>query len=200
MVIILPAGGPGWTDIVTAAATGALALLTFLTAVFAGFALKAQSRQLRIEQGERKREAKERREAQAVQVYVWQKVDPAAQPVAGSAGGKVVQATLVNSSKQPVYEVKIGWMTDGVLRDITFREEPLKPDEEQSAIAGVAWDDDPMAIAFFRDRAGLSWSTYADGRLAQVVGNSEPTIGFWRKLIRCLRSSDPNRGGEQITA
>jgi hypothetical protein len=62
--------------------------------------------------------------------------------VAGSAAGRVVQATLVNSSKQPVYEVKIGWMTEGVLRDITFREGSLKPAEEQSVIAGVALLED----------------------------------------------------------
>jgi hypothetical protein len=107
-------------------------------------------------------------------VYVWQKVDTAAQPVAGATSGKTVRATLVNSSNQPVYDVKIEWMVDGVLRYPSFREEPLKPDEEHPATADADWDIDPMAIAFFRDRAGALWRTYADGRLKPNEDSATP--------------------------
>jgi hypothetical protein len=71
-MVILLGGGPSWADIVTAVGTALLALFAIATTGFAAAAFGAQSSQLRSEQGERLREAEERRRAQAVQVYVWQ--------------------------------------------------------------------------------------------------------------------------------
>jgi hypothetical protein len=68
--------------------------------------------------------------------------------------------------------VTIRWLTGGVLRGAAVREEPLKPREVQTAVAtSDAFPDldGVVAVAFFRDRAGLTWETYADGRLEERV-------------------------------
>lgn len=195
------------TDILTAWATLALAILAFVTAILAGLAfwkqrqetrdqaamLKIQSEQLAEDRkvnaeqirvlalqaeelknvgGDREREAEERCKAQAVQVYVWQKVMQGAAQARGLTSGKTLKATLVNSSMQPVYNVTMQWMINGVLRDLTVREEPLKPEEEHSATVVVDSAVDPMAMAFFRDRAGVYWRTHADGRLEDATENT----------------------------
>jgi hypothetical protein len=166
---ILLGGGPSWADIVTAVGTALLALFAIATTGFAAAAFRAQSSQLRSEQRERLREAGERRRAQAVQVYVWQ--TPPTTPLQRGGGPETSRtASLVNSSQQPVYDVTIRWMTGGVLRGAAVREEPLKPGEVQTAVTTsdtVTDLDGVVAVAFFRDRAGLRWRTYADGRLEE---------------------------------
>jgi hypothetical protein len=166
---ILLGGGPNWADIVTAVGTAVLAVFAIVTAGFAAAAFWAQSSQLKSEQDERRREAGERRRAQAVQVYVWQ-TPPT--PLNRGVGSPEASRTayLVNSSLQPVYDVTMRWLTGEILRGLTAREAPLMPGDQQTSVTtsdDAADLDGVIAVAFFRDRAGLTWQTYADGRLEE---------------------------------
>jgi hypothetical protein len=160
-----------YTEQVTAVTNVVLALFAIVTGVFAWLAWRGQKRQLGDLYGEREREGEERRRAQAVQVYVWQ--TPPTTPLQRGGGPETSRtASLVNSSRQPVYDVTIRWMTGGVLRGAAVREEPLKPEEVQTAVitSDTVTDlDGVVAVAFFRDRAGLWWRTYSDGRLEEHV-------------------------------
>jgi hypothetical protein len=157
-----------------AVATVVLAVFAIATAIVAGRAFRAQSRQLAVELGERSREAEERRRAQAVQVYVWQ-TPPKTTHALGSPASSTVEAVLVNSSQQPIFGVKTRFMrvNSGVFwGGITIREAPLLPSEQDHAGASIPVGqvvDDLVAVAFFRDRAGIEWATYADGRLNEIA-------------------------------
>jgi hypothetical protein len=130
--------------------------------------LGLQAKELGQVAADRDREAEERRRAQAEQVYIWQ-APPTEHNAIGQPPEKTVQATLVNNSQLPVFNVRTRWMIGGTFwAGMTRRAAPLMPEEVDTAVAVVPAEvdlDDLIAIAFFRDRAGRPWRTYADGRL-----------------------------------
>lgn len=122
----------------TATTTLVLAIFAGLAALFAGLALRKQSRQLTDERGvnkkqvevltlqsaelkelaaDRAREAAERRSAQARQVLMWEErheQDPRvtqAQRNSGVDAPYTVQVFLENGSSQPIYDVTFRWHT-----------------------------------------------------------------------------------------
>jgi hypothetical protein len=92
--------GPAW---ITAAATVVLAAGAIITAYYASKAFREQSeelgllrKQVRDQQGEREREAAERRGAQAVKVFV---------VLGGMAPDVADEIRICNSSDQPIYDL-----------------------------------------------------------------------------------------------
>jgi len=153
-----------FTEQLTAVTSLVLAVFAIVAAIVAGRALRAQNRQLGIELAERRREAEDRRREQAVQVYVWQ-TPPTIRHSIDAPSEKSIQAILVNSSPLPIFAVKIGFtrMTSQVpWGGLSVREAPLMPGDHESELAYWPTDldlDDLVAVAFFRDRAGVSWVT-----------------------------------------
>jgi hypothetical protein len=168
-----------FTEQLTALTSAVLAFFAIGTIIFAAFTWSTQSSQLADQLKERTREAEERRRAQAVQVYLWQ-TPPTVRHAVGMAAETSRTATLVNSSQQPVHDVKILWMASGVSwGGIRIREAPLMPGEEESATTPLPDDDSDnlVAVAFFRDRAGVTWRTHADGTLDPHVPDNAQLPG-----------------------
>jgi hypothetical protein len=157
----------------TAVATLALAVLALVTAALAFLAWQKQSREVKDQadmlklqaeeftqlSADRQREAGERRRAQAVQLYMWMTID---------SKDKVI-AHVRNTSQQPVYDVRLWGMpeTGGIKRT-----QPLMPDDEWSVRLAMPAPD-ALLLAWkgaftFRDRAGIRWQTWADGRLEEL--------------------------------
>jgi hypothetical protein len=162
----------------TAAVNVVLAVGAIVTAVFALLAWQGQRRQLQgqdtqllAEAEERKREAEERRKAQAAQVYIWQ-TPPRESYRLGVAAEFSVAAHIRNTSKQPVYDLRLAWLAGGTQHGIgTLRVAPLLPDEEDTSLAAAPLGFEPdalIAIAVFRDRAGRWWRTRSDGILEET--------------------------------
>jgi hypothetical protein len=107
----------------TAVATLALAILAFFTAIFALGAFWAQYRQLKDQFLERKREAGERRSAQAVQVYMWRDTTDTQNELA---------VHIRNTSQQPIYNVQLLNMPDRTRRS----QGPVEP-RPPGATAGL---------------------------------------------------------------
>jgi hypothetical protein len=93
----------------TAAATLALAILAFFAALLAAGAFWAQYRQLKEGFLERKREAQERRRAQALHVYLEESV---ISPTSDSDQYKV-WSQVYNTSLQLVYDLRYIWQLNG---------------------------------------------------------------------------------------
>ena len=134
----LPPMSEIFTEQVTAVGNIVLAAFAIITAVVAGLAWRAQGRQLKGEIAERRREAEERRRAQAVQVYIWQ--EP---PTVTSAVDKPPEATITarvrNTSQQPVYGLEMNWHRWGKddFGTRSVRVTPLMPGEEDIAVRAV---------------------------------------------------------------
>ena len=96
------------TEQITAVTNVVLAAFAIITAVVAGLAWRAQSRQLRGELAERKREEDERRREQAVQVYVWVEPPKVTRSV-NKPPETTVMAHVCNTSPQPVYGLETAW-------------------------------------------------------------------------------------------
>lgn len=150
----------------TAVATLALAVLALATAVLALLAWRKQSREvsdqaemlrlqadaLRQVSADREREARERRRAQAVQVYMWDTHD-----------NVELVYHIRNTSQRPVYDFRLEWLDaepDGTGVRHQLREDPLMPGEEHTCSWLLA--DIPPRIstihAIFRDSAGNWWA------------------------------------------
>jgi hypothetical protein len=127
--------------------------------------LELQAADLREAVKERKREAEERRRAQAERVYVWRD-SPTFQP-----GEVRVAAHVRNTSHQPVFGVQVTlWGKGKTLLHQVTRGAPLLPGQEDDLDAKVPASTDfghVMAAAVFRDRSGRQWCAYADGKLEE---------------------------------
>jgi hypothetical protein len=186
---------------VTAVATAVLAVFAIVTAVFAFLAFRKQStevttlqrqfddqrkvndlqaRELQESLAERRREAEERRRAQAARVYVIinvfprNKAHPGNEYVAGrSARQPAIGVIVHNASDRPVYDVRIHYLT---LPDCVQAgtEDSLGTLGPQDRTAPVQRDvpngpvEQFIAIAYFRDAAGLRWTVTPNGLLASV--------------------------------
>lgn len=127
--------------------------------------LRLQAEEFRQLSADRQREAQERRRAQAMQVYMWQ-MGPVTKD--GVIDGRVehVAAYVRNTSEQPVLNLRITWLSahgEAVIH--TVRVAPLMPgetEESQGLPGGLA------VTAIFRDRAGLWWRAYPEGKLEEI--------------------------------
>ena len=180
----------------TAAATLALAALALATAILALLAWRKQSREvhdqaemLRLQakelkqvSAERDREARERRQAQAALVYMWE--SPAQAEVDGKeTPAMTLEAYVRNTSPQPIYDVEFEWrIFTSDLRTLDLREisdetyeGPLMPGAQFAARVpvdpGLLTDpEDATATVTFRDRAGVWWRAQPNGRLEELPG------------------------------
>ena len=144
----------------TAVATIVLAAFAILTAVFAILAFRKQSAEVGMLQEDRKREAEERRQAQAAQVFTW----VGERPVHASDPPQAA-AFVRNTSRQPVYNISMGWGDTGQQRWPV-----LLPDGEHvfpGAGSSVADGTFPIWIEF-RDAAGARWLATSRGELTVV--------------------------------
>jgi hypothetical protein len=133
--------------------------------------LSLQADELRESLDERKREAAERRQAQASKVFVWQ------DHVKSGPMGETVTAHVKNTSDQPVYELQFSWHVGDLPPTRHQRQRPLIPGEEVTNDAAVpdGFDPDEFGVAaIFRDRAGIWWRTRPNGRLEELPPGGEP--------------------------
>lgn len=151
---------------ITAVATAVLAALAMVTALFAFFAFRGQSRevgllrqQVKDQQDERTREAAGRRRAQAVQVFI-------------AAGGPTPDLSdeihIHNTSEQPVYDLTASRAGDTELQRLPF----LMPGAEYQFFAEIQDATGIMPVVWldFRDAAGVHWRTTSRGELTERPG------------------------------
>jgi hypothetical protein len=146
---------------ITAVATSVLAFFAIVTAVFAILAFRKQSAEVGMLQEDWQREARERRRAQAAQVFTW----IGERPVRDGEAPRPA-ACVRNTSRQPVYDISVGWGSSGVG---TWR--VLLPDEENAipgAGSSVADGTVPILIEF-RDAAGVRWRATSHGELTDLT-------------------------------
>jgi hypothetical protein len=145
---------------ITAVATAVLALFAIVTAWYARRAFLKQSAEVTMLQQDRQREAGERRRAQAAQVFTCVGERPV------HAGDPPQAAAFVrNTSRQPVYNISMGWGVTGQQRWPV-----LLPDGEHVIPgAGSSVGDGTVPIWIeFRDAAGVRWRATNRGELTDV--------------------------------
>ena len=139
----------------TAVATVALAVLALTAAVVAGLALRKQSRELAILAAENKRQAAERRRAQASSVFI-------GLPIRGI---RMVQPSAQNGSSFPVHDAQFWYYgPDGLSgpEDLgMIMPGPVGINGRQMRYEEAV----ERAILTFRDAEGLRWIRRADGTL-----------------------------------
>jgi hypothetical protein len=109
-----------------------------------------------------RRDAEERRRAQAAQVFTWVATNTSANDVSSSDSGVIVHVS--NSSQQPVYDVVVTLPTRiESLRlllpkeQFTFRDDGSTPTGSHCSVQLT-----------FRDAAGLRWRTSSEGGLNEL--------------------------------
>jgi hypothetical protein len=166
---------PAWGDIptwLTAAFTALLAVFAIVTAWYAREAFRQQSVEVRDLLQERRREAEERRRAQASMVFVSYKHSdrqPMGQPQQGRA-----TMYVKNTSEQPIYELRFAW--PGFHEELTIREQPLMPGEQDGDFRPVAPGpgNPPACAAIFRDRDEIWWRADSGGKLVDLGKHEAP--------------------------
>lgn len=130
-----------------------------------------------------KREADERRRAQASRVFIHEErldADPRVSQASLAARGErpqpVVIAYVMNTSQQPVYNVLISWRLghESVGKHHMM---PLMPGADDKDIMVVPPDADPAtfgAVVFFRDAARVTWRTRPGGEPEEIPAGQEP--------------------------
>jgi hypothetical protein len=170
---------PAWGDVPTWGLFGG----AVVTSVFAILAFRKQSKevgllqdQVETERTEREREADERRRAQAARVYVtelFSRGRPAIPDSTVPASSPSVTVTVHNTSGQPIYDLRIHWVTWDPVRQagLEGRLGTLGPGEK----VGTPRDLPPDAsigqcttVAYFRDAAGARWTLAPTGQLEPV--------------------------------
>jgi hypothetical protein len=141
--------------------------------------LNLQAAELSESLADRKREADERRRAQAYCVYAW--LEGATSYEMGKGPADVVTIYVRNTSEQPIYKMRFSWRKNTssgtVLVGQTIRGKPLMPNEEDYDMAPVPDGVAPKsfgAVVIFRDRAGLWWRARPDGTLDELRPGEEP--------------------------
>ena len=166
-----------------------------------------QAQELRESLDERKREAEERRRAQASRVFIHEerldadpRVSQAERAVRRGQLQPVVVAYVMNTSQQPVYNVLISWHL-GTDPKGQYPLMPLMPGAEDKDTRPVPPDAKPEmfgAVAFFRDASGVTWRTRPDGQLDEVPVGQEPPRTWYRTAplppFRNLGTGTPSGG------
>jgi hypothetical protein len=136
----------------TAVATVALAVLALAAAILAGLAFRKQSREVGILIEESKRQARERRRAQAARVFIAISTDPA---------DKDRPATQ-NASDYPTFDAQL-WYSNprGLMGPDDLH--MMLPGTTASGTLLMAAAGYPEIILTFRDAEGVRWIRMADG-------------------------------------
>jgi len=137
--------------------------------------LKLQATELQESLDQREREARERRSAQASQVFVWE--ERTIVNAIGKLPEHTVTARVRNTSEQPVYDVCFSWHSGDAPLSQTRLAKPLMPGDPDRDSAPVPGGVDPAkfgATVIFRDRAEQWWRARPDGRLEELPPGSEP--------------------------
>jgi hypothetical protein len=165
---------PAWGDIptwLTAAFTGLLAVFAIITAHYAREAFRQQSVEVSKLLEERKREAAERRRAQASMVFVWH-VRSTIQQIGQPAVDRVTMH-LRNTSDQPIYDVRFSW--PGLDGGLTIRDQPLMPDDEDADFRVAEVDaPTPACAVLFHDRNDVWWRVHTGGKLIDRGQHKSP--------------------------
>ena len=195
--------GPDWATVATAVATAALALFAVFTTIVAGMAFRKQSQEVtllrlqlkdqeRLNESqaevlalqakelaesleERKLNREQQHRAQATLVFMREDRQWASQ----------VMAYVKNSSKQPIYDVRIIWHIESTECGSYLVERALMPGEER---VSNSHNDAPEtnnvddlaainAVLSFRDAAGTTWKTRPDGIVQEVAPDGMPLPG-----------------------
>jgi hypothetical protein len=138
---------------VSAGGTVGLLIAAVITAVFALNAYRKQSREVELLQKQFDRDSAERRRAQAAQVFVW------------VSQREPDKAFVMNSSKQPVYELLVSLPAG----DKSFKHLMHESTLDFCDVGTAASDGSFTARCTFRDAAGVRWQTTALGMLTEIV-------------------------------
>ena len=167
--------------------TWGLLFFALVGAVFAIMAFRKQSEEVRllkddaeVQAGERRREAEERRRAQAARIYVVREYLPGPGVTIGNptlvrhGSPLTVAATVHNSGGQPIYDVRVHWVDVGAgvqagCEDLLGTIGPGEQHQSQrGAPGGFVIPDNFVPVAYFRDAAGLRWTLTPAGQLEQA--------------------------------
>ena len=136
--------------------------------------LALQAAELHESLGERKREAEQRRSAQAARVFMSQKIGIVFRQEDDDEPEYFdVSVTVVNTSDRPVYDTALHWHRGSESFDDLFVGEPLgtiMPGEERSSWRHFPPDTNMAisgAVLTFRDAAGARWMHRPDGTLTE---------------------------------
>jgi hypothetical protein len=191
---------PTW---IAAIAAVVLAVGAIVTSIFAIRALGTQSRQLRDQetlhakiaellplQAEELRDSvRERKRAQAAQVYIEVDRIPPATAVAAATGQQEpdprpwrLTAKVHNTSRQPIYDLHVIWQRGMVRMGKPDRAGRLMPGSDASfEHPGPPPADPPAdpailgAFLAFRDAAGVRWAVREDGTVTDTSTPSQDT-------------------------
>jgi len=139
--------------------------------------LELQTAELRESLKERAREVDRRRKAQAAQVFITEEHVPARHAGRTQPAPPKVNATVVNSSDQPIYETELR-RHRGSAGHGDPNPEPLgtiMPGASRSTTRAFPADtklDVSGAVLRFRDAAGVRWMRRPDGGLSEQEGNA----------------------------
>lgn len=167
--------------------TWGLLFFALVGAVFAIMAFRKQSEEVRllkddaeVQVGERRREAEERRRAQAASIYVVREYLPSPGVTIGNPtlvrhdSPLTVAATVHNTGGRPIYDVRVHWVDAGAVAQAGCEEllGTIGPGEQQQsqrdAPGGFVIPDNFVPVAYFRDAADLGWTLTPGGQLGQA--------------------------------
>jgi hypothetical protein len=169
--------------------------------------LALQAEELRESLGERKREADQRRRAQAAQVFISEEHAPGSsvKGVTDSdrfgaiafAGVDCIVAivTVVNGSNQPIYDAELRWY-HGSADHGDPNPEPLgtiMPGKKTDTSHDFPLDTNMAvsgAILTFRDAAGVNWIRTADGSLMSADSDEVPVLA--KALYGTAENGEPH--------
>lgn len=137
--------------------------------------LELQATELQESLDQRQREARERRSAQASQVFLWE--ERTIVNAIGKLPEHTVTAYVRNTSEQPVYDVLFSWHADDAPLAQNRRGKPLMPHEADFDSAPVPSGVDPEkfgATVIFRDRAKHWWRAGPDGQFDELSEGTGP--------------------------
>jgi hypothetical protein len=146
----------------TAVATLALATLALAAAITAGVALWKQTQEVRILLEDSKREAGERRRAQAARVFL------AVPPNEGLA----VWPYARNGSELPIYDARIWYVNPDGLSAPDYRGLIMPGDNATGGRAFRPEDALRRTILTFRDSGNVSWIRLPDGARHEATSSS----------------------------
>jgi hypothetical protein len=166
----------------TALATLGLAVLAPAAAVVAGLALRKQSRELTILAAENKRQAAERRRAQASSVFI-------GPPIRGI---RMVQASAQNGSSFPVHDAQFWYYgPDGLSgpEDLgMIMPGPVGINGRQMRYEEAV----ERAILTFRDAEGLRWGASAIHNFPASIFTA-PSVATWSDMSANTRKKQVTR-------
>lgn len=194
---VQPGGGTPESIIVatliTAIATGILAIFAVITAWYARKAfreqkdlsakqtpvLELQARELEASREQRRLEDWERRIAQVSSIFTWE--ERSTDHALGLEPAHIVTAHVKNASHQPVYDMFFSWPKQD-RQDRTIRAKPLMSGDQDADWRPIpSGTDDPSrfrAAVIFRDQGDRWWRIWPNGKFDDL-GRHEQPLDYW---------------------